>query len=435
MSEPANRYDAPGGGKLYRHPVTNEEFTSVTTPLDWWDKEGLLQWATGLSAEMALDYTPLLLNAGLMVDCGNTFNRCYSKHGRENQCERCPCGQCGRCLQRRIQWVHKAESSRRAQEGTELHAAVNHWVLTGGDRVTMRDEVVPYFVTFQQWVADYGLTPSSWEQSEVTVINRQHRYAGTSDAAVRFRAEDGEMSLALVKRLRDRIPGIDADALIRIDYKTREKPTESLHNDMPLQGEAYERCDTVMLPDGSEHPAPKTHARYLLQIRPDGYTFKPMVSGDRVFGVFLGLLEAYRWANEQGGKRAFDVTMPWLNPAPFQEQVKAQIDTQVQQSVAGMAAEAVPALAAAPDRARLTTHAKQALDSLAAVRAAAGFTTPPPPPPPAKKAPAKKTAAKKTAAAALPAGNPTMDFLRKGGASAWPAGQPDLTAFDDEIPF
>lgn len=307
--DPPNRYDRPGGGKEYRHPLTGEVFDSVTSALDIFDKGGLKIWSAMVAAEAAFEYLPQLVASILVPVCGNTFNRCYEKHGRQNRCERCPCGKCEKCVYRHLAWMHQAESGRRADEGTECHSAINHWIVSGGDVPSMRAEVQPYFATFLRFVEDYGLTPGpggSWEQTEATLLNREHMYAGTSDAAIWIRP-GRPLADELLAAL-----GRTTPSLVRTDYKTREKPEERLYNDMPLQGVAYEHCPTVMLPNGEEHPAPSTAARMVLQLRPASYTFKPMVSGEDEFQVFLGLLRAYRWTLYKGGKRAFgfDAVLP-----------------------------------------------------------------------------------------------------------------------------
>lgn len=308
MAEPANRQTNPAGGKYYTHPTTGERFDSVTTILDLVDKAALKIWAGMVAADFAIDHLPQLLAAVLVEPCGNTFNKCYLKHGRQARCERCPCGDCERCWWRRVAWRHEAESNRRAQEGTEVHEAINAWVLQGGAVISLRKEVRPYFETFTQWAVDYGLHPNnnggggagSWEQTEVTLLNRQHGYAGTSDGAVWIRAGTTPAADLLLSRL-----GGPSQALVRVDYKTREKPDERLYYDMPLQGVAYERARVAMLPNGDEFDAPMTDARAILQLRPDSYSFKLMLSDDPVFEAFLGVLAAYRWING-AGKKPFD---------------------------------------------------------------------------------------------------------------------------------
>jgi len=318
VAEPANRQTNPAGGKYYVHPLTNERFDSVTTILDLVDKAALKIWAGMVAADYAVDNLPAIWAAQVTPPCGNTFNKCHLKHGRGSSCERCPCGRCERCWWRRVAWRHEAESNRRSQEGTEVHEAINAWILGGGSQISLRSEVRPYMDQFHQWVTDYGLHPNgpegagSWEQTEVTLLNRQHGYAGTSDGAVWIRR--GASRLA--DEFLDRVGGGDAE-LIRVDYKTREKPDERLYYDMPLQAVAYERCRVAMLPDGQEFPAPSTWARAVLQLRPESYTFKAMLSDDDAFVAFLGVLTTYRWINGVG-KKPFD---PPLDQLPIRASV------------------------------------------------------------------------------------------------------------------
>lgn len=310
MADPANRTDRPGGGKVYTHPITLETFDSVTTVLDKWDKDGLKQWAANLAGLMALELLPQLMASMIEPVCGNTFNRCYQKHGRENSCERCPCGRCTNCLMRRVMNRHHAESSRRAEEGTECHEAINFWILNNGMTVALRPEVQPYFDSFLQFVKDYGLhpnnggTPGSWDSTEATVINREYGYAGTSDGVIHLQPTT---DLAREKLATLGLPG---GALIRLDYKTREKTLEQesnkkekLFSDVALQDRAYSACPTVMLPDGREFPNRPVDAMAILQLRPGEYTFR-LIAEEGTLEAFLGILTAYRWLNGPG-KKAF----------------------------------------------------------------------------------------------------------------------------------
>lgn len=338
MAEPANRQTNPAGGKYYVHPVTGERFDSVTTILDLVDKAALKIWSGMVAADFAFDHLPQLLHSMLVQECGNTNNRCYLKHGPRVKCERCPCGDCEKCWWRRVAWRHAEESNRRAQEGTEVHEAINAWVLQGGATISLRKAVQPYFDSFQQWVTDYGLHPNntglgsgSWEQTEVTLLNREYGYAGTSDGAVWLRRSATRLADEMLDRL-----GLD-QALIRVDYKTREKPDEKLYYDMPLQGVAYERCSKAMLPNGEEFEAPKTDARAILQLRPADYTFTLMLSDDEVFDAFVGVLTAYRWINGPG-KKPFDmdVHFPLVTVERAVETIQTVLDADVIEDPAGV---------------------------------------------------------------------------------------------------
>lgn len=319
MAEPANRKTNAAGGKYYDHPVTGEKFDSVTTVLDLVDKAALKQWAANLAADFALEHLGAIMNAQIEPPCGNTHNRCYQKHGRAETCERCPCGKCEACWRRRIAYRHEFESHRRADEGTEVHEAINHWILSGGEIISLTNPAIPYFQTFLLWAQDFGLRPrthddpGSWEQTEVTLLNREHMYAGTSDGALWLRRGRGR-ALDLVEAILDRL-GVD-EALVRVDYKTREKPDERLYMDMPLQGAAYEHCPVAMLPDGQEFPAPDTVARFVLQLRPEEYTFKPMISTGS-FEAFLGVLTAYRWIQKYGSPKAHPIAFDLATVLPF----------------------------------------------------------------------------------------------------------------------
>lgn len=311
MADPANRTTSAAGGKIYTHPISGEVFDSVTTILDLVDKAALKQWSANLSADFVIENLPQFVASLLVPECGNTHNRCYQKHGRDNRCERCPCGSCLPCWRRRAAYRHAYESGRRSEEGVECHAAIHHWITTGGQVIELRPQVRPYFESFLAWVRDYDLHPNGqpgqgdWEQLEITLLNREHGYAGTSDGAVWIRRGRTELADTVVNR----IGGPNAEkVLIRIDYKTRERPDERLFHDMPLQGVAYERCPIAMLPDGREFAPPSTHARAILQLRPGAYSFKPMLSDDETFAAFLGVLRAYRWIHGPG-KTAFDMSV------------------------------------------------------------------------------------------------------------------------------
>ncbi len=311
MADPANRTDKPGGGKIYTHPVTGEVFDSVTTVLEKWDKDGLKQWAANLAGDLALELLPQLTASMIEPVCQNTYNRCYQKHGRENTCERCPCGVCTNCLMRRVKNRHHAESSRRAQEGTECHEAINFWILNGGSQISLRPEVQPYFNSFLRFVDDYGLEPNrgdqqgSWDATEITVINREHQYAGTSDGVIDL------LPSTDLAREKLAILGRPDGARIRLDYKTREKTLdeessgkERLFSDVALQDKAYDACPTAMMPDGTEYPNPPSDACAILQLRPDEYTFRLVVADGATFDAFVGILTAYRWLTGPG-KSAF----------------------------------------------------------------------------------------------------------------------------------
>lgn len=302
MAEPANRKTSSSGGKYYIHPITEEKFDSVTTALDVVGKAALKIWAGMVAADMAFDILPQMTVSMLEPLCNNTFNRCYQKHGRAATCERCPCGKCEKCIWRRIAWRHEAESARRAQEGTEAHEAIKFWVTSGGKEVSLRQEVAPFWASFLQFVADYGLKPEDWLANEITAINREHRYAGTADAVITIRRERS----ALAAEVCDLVGPLCTEIIVRVDWKSREKGDERLYDDMPMQLVAYDRCTVGMLPNGDEWEVPKADICAIVQLRPGEYSFKPAVTDDVTFSMFLHALSLYRWIGNEG-KSAFDL--------------------------------------------------------------------------------------------------------------------------------
>lgn len=447
VAEPANRKDRPQGGKYYEHPTTGEKFDSVTTILDIVDKAALKIWAGMVAADFAMDHLPQLMQSVLVQECGNTFNRCFLKHGPQARCERCPCGDCERCWWRRVAWRHEYESKRRAQEGTECHEAIDFWIASGGRVMSIRPEVQPYFDSFLQFARDYGLQPNnqggvqgSWEQTEVTLLNREHMYAGTSDGAIHI----GRTTLAGAEIV-DRLGG-GRGALVRLDYKTREKEDERLYYDMPLQGVAYERARVALLRDGQEIAAPETDGRAILQLRPGGYSFKLMLSDDLAFAAFLQVLGVYRWINGPG-KKPFDLDhFPIVEYTRSVETVATILDAEI--------VESEPATHEGPEREPTAVETVEIFaQELAPVDdlppwdvdpdPVAAFTSTEPVPGlpdlPLVPPPAKKTAKKTTKVSATQDADP---FALAGGAtlasmsaSTFKPGPRQSSLLDEEIPF
>jgi hypothetical protein len=281
-------------GRWYVHPTTDERFMSVTTALKACGKESLVPWASGLTAVAAFAELPTVVAASRVRPCGRTWNRCT--HDWYDACDTCPCGNCRTCVTRWLADRHLAESARRADEGTRVHHAIDQWVLAGGQWPQTDDDLAPFLAAFRLFVADYGLTPASWEMSEGTVISRQHGYAGTLDGDIRVRAADSEAAADLCARLGK----TGADVLVRVDTKTRGKPEPKIYKEHALQLAGYEHAEAVLLPDGAEVPLPAVDGCAVLQLRPDGYTLRPVVTGPGTFAAFLHALNLYRWQVEDG---------------------------------------------------------------------------------------------------------------------------------------
>lgn len=279
---PAATTTATTGQRVYPHPVTGEQFVSVTSCLEIIDKPALKVWAARLAAQAALDNLPWLINTTMKPPCGNTGNRC--SHHWQERCPRCPCKDCPTCA---VWWLtnrHNDRSEQRKHEGSEVHDVIRQWILDDGFIRPHTVDAAPYVAQFLQWVADYGLTPDSWEMTEATVINRTHNYAGTLDTIVTVRPTT-DLAAGLCAD-----HGVDELHLL-VDYKTRDREedeiTPKVYPEHGLQLAAYARGEAVMLPDGTELPMPTIHAAAVLQLRPHGYTLRPTRNHEDAFDAFL----------------------------------------------------------------------------------------------------------------------------------------------------
>lgn len=278
-----------------------ERYLRVSTALDLvGEGDGLMRWATGLSAEAALDVLPKLIRATRIKDCGRTHSRCGSGpngHDYRIRCTACPCTECAPCLQLWVANRHYYESSRRAEEGTRVHDVTEHWILTGGEIKPHDEDIAIYVKQWLGWVADYGLTPDSWEMSEATVVNRQYGYAGTLDGILTIRADATVLAADLVAKILQVPPSQTAGRTVKViaDLKSREKEEAKLFADMALQQTGYRNAETVRLRDGREFPLPPTDGAIIVQVRPDGYLCRPVASDDATFGAFLSALSYAKW--------------------------------------------------------------------------------------------------------------------------------------------
>lgn len=308
---PARPVPIEAEGDWYTHPTTGEKFLRVTSALKVMPKEGLVPWAAGLTAKAAFAELPRVVAASRTRACGRTYARCG--HDYRERCEGCPCGDCRDCMVKLLRNLHWVEKTRRADEGTRAHKAIEQWVLSGGVWPRLDDDIKPYIASFRKFVTDYGLTPESWEMTEATIINRTHGWGGTLDGQLRIRWGVTELADDFCARLCAYLGKPPSDVLVTEDNKTREDPAAQLYQDHSAQLAAYRRGQFILFRDGTEVPLPPTDGGALLQLRPFGestedgdeedggcYTFRPLVTDDHTYQAFLGSLTAYRWVVERG---------------------------------------------------------------------------------------------------------------------------------------
>jgi hypothetical protein len=304
---------------------------SVTTAFRSIAKSGLVIWSASLAAAAAFEELPTVVSASRKKPCGNTYSQCRRNHDWQTTCEKCPCKTCRACVEAWLADRHKAESARRADEGSRTHNVIEWWSYHG----VVRDhdtDVVPYVQAFLAFAAEYGLTPDSFLMAEATVINPADRYAGTTDGIIRFHAERSEAAAKLVARVL-RAAGEysyikTGKALIKavirdkrhvdlvVDWKTRGKPLKEGESPKFYPEHAMQVCGYRMAPivhiKGTDQfaPMPDTDGGLIVQLRPDGATPRLALTDDVTYGAFLHALPLSIWLAEYGSRAVGAYTFP-----------------------------------------------------------------------------------------------------------------------------
>lgn len=286
--------------RFWTHPTTGEVFTRVTTALQAVAKDALVPWAAGLSVKAVYADLPRVAASYLRKPCGRTYtSKVRCKHEKEVTCVECACAVCRECTTDWLALRHFAESSRRAQEGTDVHETITAWTRDSYYPGYL-DHLKPYIDGFMQFVEDYGLEHTDFETMSARIINRTHMYTGTFDGDLRLHADRSEAAAEMCDRLRHPNP------LVRIDVKTREKTDGQMFKDHVLQLNGYDRGELLFLQDGSEVQPPQVDALAVLQLsppteeRPQGYKLQPVKRDDEEFEAFLAALRLFRWQHERG---------------------------------------------------------------------------------------------------------------------------------------
>lgn len=278
--------------------IGERRLMSVTTALNALGKRGLLPWAADLAARAAFADLPAVVAASRRKPCERTHSRC--RHAWDETCERCPCRECRACVAKWLADRHLAESSRRADEGQRFHDVAEWWSYHG--EIKPHDEdIAPYVKAFETYIADYGLLPESMLMAEALLVHYDIGAAGTTDGITRYHAERTEKAAKLVSRVLQ-VPWRQAvkkrltiDAIV--DYKSREGDEPQLYPEYALQLAGYRHFPTVRIKNTDrEEPMPAVDGGLIVQLRPDGYTARPVVCDkDTYERGFIPALRLYEW--------------------------------------------------------------------------------------------------------------------------------------------
>jgi hypothetical protein len=241
------------------------------------DKPALRFWAGNLAAEAAMDRLPWLINAYRTRPCGQTKLALR-------------CGECRDCAQTWVARRHVAKSDEARDRGSAVHHVVETVELTGVEP-EHDPEIAPYVVQYQRFRAEYA---PRFVMSEATVFSRRHNYAGKLDGHIVL---DGSTRKAA--RLLDLLR-VSAPARLLVDVKTTAKDRSAFYPEFALQCAPYRFAEGWLLPDKTEQELPPVDGAVVLQLRPNGYSLRPVAADQTTFAAFLAAAALWRWYREFG---------------------------------------------------------------------------------------------------------------------------------------
>lgn len=245
-------------GRFYIHPVTGEEFRSVTTILGAANKPPLNKWKIKTVAEFAADNRESL--AGMDRDAALDLIRSsqYTSSG--------VAAATGEAVHSRLE---------------DLFRRLQEFEVYGGDQLVRwiaenppAPELAHVDTCFVELMTEFEIQPLYMEN---TLLNRTVGYAGSADliAMIRARGTGAPFKRAV----------IDA------------KSGKSIYGSVSLQLVGYAKAEAILLPDGTETPMPPIHETYALHVRPKSWALRPMRYDAGVWQHFRELVGVDQWVN------------------------------------------------------------------------------------------------------------------------------------------
>ncbi|MFJ6667476.1 hypothetical protein [Streptomyces sp. NPDC091383] len=252
MTQPKHARDTERG-RYYSDPAGGPDLVSVTNVIDTGVNKSmaLVPWGVKVTLEYTLDRWPFLTDR---VTADRTE------------------------LTKELKAVHRGVREQAADLGDRVHAAAEARALNAP--ITDDPEVDPYLAQFDAWLASWGVDLTEHiEATEITCLHRRLGYAGTADLMVRLPTGPGHrMELWL------------------IDYKSSAtRRASSVYPENTLQLAALRYCETVLLPDDTEHPMPLIERTGVLNLRAGSHALVPMPADRVAHRAFRGALETTKW--------------------------------------------------------------------------------------------------------------------------------------------
>lgn len=253
-----------GSGRFYVHPVTGEEFRSVTTILNAAAKPALDKWRVKTISEFAADNRESL--AGMDRDAAYDLVRSsqYTSSG--------VAAATGESVHDRLEHLFIALKGFQAEgfhgDARGVDSMVAWWMREN----LPAPELEHVDKCFTELLDEFEVRPLYMEN---TLINRTVGYAGSADLIAEIRRRD---SGAPFKRA-----VIDA------------KSGKSIYGSVALQLVGYAKAEHILLPDGTETPMPPIHETYALHCRPRSWALRPMRYDATVWKRFQQLVGVDQW--------------------------------------------------------------------------------------------------------------------------------------------
>jgi len=235
--KPSLAVTQPDGSRRYVHPVSGEVVPSVTTVLRCIARPQLDGWAGRMTAKYASEHWDEL-------DAMDPVQRLEI-----------------------LKTAHKDERVTHTARGTLIHELCDSWS-KGGNPVIL-DKSVDGFMT--QFFAFLGTVNPSYIESEATVWNREHGYAGTFDAIAMI---DGFVTL--------------------IDIKTGR----GVYPEYGMQLAALSHGECIVDDRGNEWNMPKVTRHALLHLRPRSWKLVPVRKIEECYSAFLAARRIFWWNYE-----------------------------------------------------------------------------------------------------------------------------------------
>lgn len=260
MTLPALARRKSNPGRVYTHPLTDEQVPSVTNITGHKDKSGaLVGWAVKHTANAAVKRFEELVELA-KEDPQYALKILNREYGTKTARSRVARELKGARFEDKVPGTEYSPS----ELGTLIHQAVE-------DDIHGRVPMLPRGGEgyFRQWQDFQKRFQVDWRLVEATVWNRTLGYAGTLDLGGVFR--NGRFYL--------------------IDIKTGN----GVYPEYAMQLEALSRAEFILTTEGEELPIPEIHAMGILHLQRDFWELHEVKRNEMTWAAFLGLLEVRKW--------------------------------------------------------------------------------------------------------------------------------------------